>query len=117
MRSRTRVPEAIASVIFGAILWLGQWLILRQTEITLRIFALINTVVGIFVFSVLVWLNQKSLECSGGQIRGWKTGLIFLVGLRQNRGLKRGIILSQNSFHVKVTSDERDNSRRHAPML
>ncbi|MGJ5627930.1 hypothetical protein [Nostoc sp. CALU 1950] len=35
---------------------------------------------GIFVFSVLVWLNQKSLEWSGGPIQGWKTGLIFLVG-------------------------------------
>ncbi len=72
--------SAIAAVIFGVILWLGQWLILRQTEITPRIFALINTVVGIFVFSVLVWFNQKSLEWSGGPIRGWKTGLIFLVG-------------------------------------
>ncbi|MHC0067749.1 hypothetical protein ACWATR_33470 [Nostoc sp. UIC 10890] len=80
MRSRTRVPEAIAAVIFGAILWLGQWLILRQTEITPRIFALINTVAGIFVYSLLVWFNQKSLEWSGGPIRGWKTGLIFLVG-------------------------------------
>ncbi|MFW9261256.1 hypothetical protein [Nostoc sp. CALU 546] len=74
------VMSAIAAVIFGAILWLGQWLILRQTEITPRIFALINSVFGIFVFSVLVWLNQKSLEWSGGPIQGWKTGLIFLVG-------------------------------------
>ncbi|MBD0388280.1 MAG: hypothetical protein ICV54_17680, partial [Nostoc sp. C3-bin3] len=72
--------EAIASVIFGAILCLGQWLILRQTEITPRIFALINTVVGIFVYSLLVWLNQRSLQWSGGPIQGWKTGLIFLVG-------------------------------------
>ncbi len=74
------VMSAIAAVIFGAILWLGQWLILRQTEITPRIFALINTVVGISVYSLLVWFNQKSLEWSGGPIRGWKTGLIFLVG-------------------------------------
>ncbi|MDZ8258992.1 hypothetical protein [Nostoc sp. ChiQUE01b] len=74
------VMSAIASVIFGAILWLGQWLVLRQTEITPRIFALINTVVGISVYSLLVWFNQKSLEWSGGPIRGWKTGLIFLVG-------------------------------------
>ncbi|MBD2536810.1 hypothetical protein H6G97_49295, partial [Nostoc flagelliforme FACHB-838] len=72
--------NAIAAVIFGAVLWLGQWLILRQTEMTPRIFALINTVVGIFVFSVLVWFNQKSLQWSGGPIQGWKTGLIFLVG-------------------------------------
>nr|WP_322714924.1 hypothetical protein [Nostoc sp. ChiSLP03a] len=64
------VMGAITSVIFGAILWLGQWLILRQTEITPRIFALINTVVGIFVFSVLVWLNQRSLQWSGGPIQG-----------------------------------------------
>ncbi|MEH2297571.1 MAG: hypothetical protein V7K88_00440 [Nostoc sp.] len=57
-----------------------QWLMLRQTEITPRIFALINIVVGISVYSLLVWFNQKSLEWSGGPIRGWKTGLIFLVG-------------------------------------
>ncbi|MBD2534744.1 hypothetical protein H6G97_36880 [Nostoc flagelliforme FACHB-838] len=74
------VMSAIAAVIFGAILWLGQWLILRQTEMTPRIFALINTVVGISVFSVLVWFNQKSLQWSGGPIEGWKTGLIFLAG-------------------------------------
>ncbi|MHC5863476.1 MAG: hypothetical protein ACYTXK_42155, partial [Nostoc sp.] len=74
------VMSGIAAVIFGAILWLGQWLILRQTELTPRIFALINTIVGISVFSVLVWFNQKSLQWSGGPIEGWKTGLIFLVG-------------------------------------
>ncbi|WP_243458651.1 hypothetical protein [Nostoc sp. UIC 10630] len=74
------VMSAIAAVIFGAILWLGQWLILCQTEITPRVFALINTVVGISVFSVLVWFNQKSLQWSGGPIEGWRTGLIFLVG-------------------------------------
>ncbi|MCC5604700.1 hypothetical protein [Nostoc favosum] len=74
------VMSAIAAVIFGAILWLGQWLILRQTEMTPRIFALINTIVGISVFSVLVWFNQKSLQWSGGPIEGWKIGLIFLVG-------------------------------------
>jgi signal transduction histidine kinase len=74
------VMSGIAAVIFSAILWLGQWLILRQTEMTPRIFALINTVVGISVFSVLVWFNQKSLQWSGGPIEGWKTGLIFLVG-------------------------------------
>jgi signal transduction histidine kinase len=74
------VMSGIAAVIFGAILWLGQWLILRQTEMTPRVFALINTVVGISVFSVLVWFNQKSLQWSGGPIEGWKTGLIFLAG-------------------------------------
>ncbi|MEH2327373.1 MAG: hypothetical protein V7K32_28210 [Nostoc sp.] len=74
------VMSAIAAVIFGAILWLGQWLVLRQTEITPRIFALINTVVGIIVYSLLVWFNQKSLVWSGNPIEGWKTGLIFLVG-------------------------------------
>jgi signal transduction histidine kinase len=74
------VMNAIAAVIFGAILWLGQWLILRQTEMTPRVFALINTVVGISVFSVLVWFNQKSLQWSGGPIEGWRTGLIFLAG-------------------------------------
>jgi len=71
---------AIAAVIFGAILCLGQWLILRQTEMTPRIFAIINTVGGIIVYSLLVWFNQKSLQWSGNPIEGWKTGLIFLVG-------------------------------------
>ena len=74
------VMSAIAAVIFGAILCLGQWLILRQTEMTPRIFAIINTVVGIIVYSLLVWFNQKSLQWSGNPIEGWKTGLIFLVG-------------------------------------
>ncbi|MDZ8264033.1 MAG: hypothetical protein RMY63_37460 [Nostoc sp. ChiQUE01b] len=74
------VMSASAAVIFGAILWLGQWLMLRQTQMTPRIFAPINTVVGISVFSVLVWFNQKSLQWSGGPIQGWKTGLIFLAG-------------------------------------
>ncbi|WP_292708280.1 MULTISPECIES: hypothetical protein [unclassified Nostoc] len=46
------VMSAIAAVIFGAILWLG------QTEMKPRVFALINTVVGISVFSVLVWFND-----------------------------------------------------------
>ncbi|WP_334707937.1 hypothetical protein [Nostoc sp.] len=74
------VMSAIAAVVFGAILTLGQWLILGQTEMTPRVFALINTVVGILVYSVLVWFNQKSLVWSGNPIEGWKTGLIFLVG-------------------------------------
>jgi len=74
------VMSAIAAVIFGAILCLGQWLILRQTEMTPRVFALINTVIGILVYSLLVWFNQKSLIWSGNPIEGWKTGLIFLVG-------------------------------------
>ena len=40
-----------------------------------------------------------------------------LVGLKQNREVKKGIMLSQPSFHVEVTSHERDNSCRHAAML
>ncbi|WP_190944436.1 hypothetical protein [Nostoc flagelliforme] len=71
------VMNAIAAVIFGAILWLRQWLILRQTEMTPRIFALINTVVGISVFSVLVWFNQKSLQWSGSPIEGLIPDLSF----------------------------------------
>lgn len=62
------VMSAIAAVIFGAILCLGQWLILRQTEMTPRVFALINTVVGILVYSLLVWFNQKSLVWIGSRI-------------------------------------------------
>ncbi|MEH2195469.1 MAG: hypothetical protein V7K98_22900 [Nostoc sp.] len=36
--------------------------------------------VGIIVYSLLVWFNQKSLVWSGNPIEGWKTGLIFVVG-------------------------------------
>ncbi|WP_341531697.1 hypothetical protein WKK05_38960 (plasmid) [Nostoc sp. UHCC 0302] len=71
---------AIAAVIFSIIVSLGQWLILRKTELTPRIFALINTVVGIVIFAVLVYFNESRLEWSGGPIQGWKTGLIFLAG-------------------------------------
>ncbi|WP_193200787.1 hypothetical protein [Nostoc sp. MG11] len=71
---------AIAAIFFGMFLTLGQWLILRQTDLTPRIFALINTVVGILIFFLLVWFNEPSLELSGGPIQGWKTALIFLVG-------------------------------------
>ncbi|MGJ5634650.1 hypothetical protein [Nostoc sp. CALU 1950] len=71
---------AIAAVIFDVILSLAQWLILRQTEMTPRVFALINTVVGILVYFLLVWLNEGSLEWSGNPIQGWKTVIIFLAG-------------------------------------
>ncbi|MGF1937602.1 MAG: hypothetical protein RM347_024970 [Nostoc sp. ChiQUE02] len=67
---------AIAAVIFGVILSLAQWLILRQTQITPRVFALINTVIGILVYFLLVWLNEGSLEWSGNFIQGWKTVII-----------------------------------------
>jgi hypothetical protein len=69
----------IASVIFGVILSLGQWLILRQTEITPRVFALINTLLGILTYSLMICLNRNHLEWSGGPIQGWKTALVFLV--------------------------------------
>jgi hypothetical protein len=71
---------AIAAVIFGVILSLAQWLILRQSEMTPRVFAVINTVVGIFVYFLLVWLNEGTLEWSGNPFGGWKTVLIFLAG-------------------------------------
>lgn len=71
---------ALAAVIFGMILSLAQWLILRQTEMTPRVFAPINTVIGILVYFLLVWLNEGSLEWSGNPFGGWKTALIFLAG-------------------------------------
>ncbi|WP_375513247.1 hypothetical protein [uncultured Nostoc sp.] len=71
---------AIAAVIFGVILSLSQWLILRQTEMTPRVFAVINTVVGIIVYFLLVWINEGTLEWSGNPINGWKTALVFLAG-------------------------------------
>lgn len=70
---------AIAAFIFGVILTSSQWLILRQTEMTPRVFALINTVIGILVYFLLVWLNEGTLEWSGNPINGWKTALIFLA--------------------------------------
>ncbi|ODG99183.1 hypothetical protein A4S05_05525 [Nostoc sp. KVJ20] len=71
---------AIAAVIFSVILSLAQWLILRQSEMTPRVFALINTVIGILVYFLLVWLNEGTLEWSGNPFSGWKTVLIFLAG-------------------------------------
>ncbi|QLE53148.1 hypothetical protein FD724_34960 (plasmid) [Nostoc sp. C057] len=55
------VMSGIAAVIFGAILWLGQWLILRQTEMTPRIFALINTSLLKFAFALTGVFPIKSL--------------------------------------------------------
>jgi hypothetical protein len=71
---------AIAAVIFGVMLTFSQWLILRQSEMTPRVFALINTVVGIIIYFLLVWLNEGTLEWSGNPISGWKTALVFLAG-------------------------------------
>ncbi|MFW9260833.1 hypothetical protein [Nostoc sp. CALU 546] len=47
---------------------------------TPRVFALINTVIGILVYFLLVWLNEGTLEWSGNPFSGWKTVLIFLAG-------------------------------------
>ncbi|MBN3945754.1 MAG: hypothetical protein HWQ38_04420 [Nostoc sp. NMS7] len=74
------ILSGIAAVIFGVILSLAQWLILRQTEMTPRTFALINTVIGILVYFLLVWFNEGTLEWSGNPIQGWKTVIIFLTG-------------------------------------
>ena len=74
------ILSGIAVFIFGVILTSSQWLILRQTEMTPRIFALINTVIGILVYFLLVWINEGTLEWSGNPINGWKTALIFLIG-------------------------------------
>ncbi|MEH2325337.1 MAG: hypothetical protein V7K32_17610 [Nostoc sp.] len=70
---------AIAAVIFGVMLTFSQWLILRQSEMTPRVFALINMVVGIIVYFLLVWINEGTLEWSGNPINGWKTALVFLA--------------------------------------
>ncbi|MBD6621059.1 hypothetical protein FNW02_36385 [Komarekiella sp. 'clone 1'] len=74
------ILSAIAALFLGGFLSLGQWLILRQTDLTPRIFALINTVIGIVIFAIMVWFNEPSLEWSGEPIQGWKTALIFLAG-------------------------------------
>ncbi|AUB43760.1 hypothetical protein COO91_09950 (plasmid) [Nostoc flagelliforme CCNUN1] len=71
---------AIAAVIFGVMLTFSQWLILRQSEMTPRVFAVINTVVGIIVYFLVVWINEGTLEWSGNPINGWKTALVFLAG-------------------------------------
>jgi hypothetical protein len=70
----------IAVVIFGVILSWAQWLILRQSEMTPRVFAVINTLVGIIVYFLLVWLNEGTLEWSGSPFGNWKTAIIFLAG-------------------------------------
>jgi signal transduction histidine kinase len=74
------ILSGIAAFIFGVILSLAQWLILRQSEMTPRVFALINTVIGILVYFLLVWLNEGSLEWSGSLFGNWKTLLVFLAG-------------------------------------
>lgn len=74
------ILSGIAAVIFGVILSLAQWLILRQSEMTPRVFAVINTVIGIIVYFLLVWLNEGTLEWSGNPFGGWKTAIIFLAG-------------------------------------
>lgn len=74
------ILSGIAAFIFGVILSLAQWLILRQSEMTPRVFALINTVIGILVYFLLVWLNEGSLEWSGSPFGNWKTLLVFLAG-------------------------------------
>ena len=71
---------AISAVIFGVMLTFSQWLILRQSEMTPRVFAVINTVLGIIVYFLLVWINEGTLEWSGNPINGWKTALVFLTG-------------------------------------
>jgi hypothetical protein len=48
--------------------------------LTPRVFAVINTVVGIIVYFILVWLNEGTLEWSGNLFGGWKTVLVFLAG-------------------------------------
>lgn len=74
------ILSGIAAVIFGVMLTFSQWLILRQSEMTPRVFAVINTVVGIIVYFLLVWINEGTLEWSGNPINGWKTALVFLAG-------------------------------------
>jgi hypothetical protein len=74
------ILSAIAVVIFGIIFSLGQWLLLGQAETTPRVFALMNTVIGILVYFLLVWLNKGSLEWNGSPFGNWKTALIFLGG-------------------------------------
>jgi hypothetical protein len=58
----------------------GFILVIAVSTLTPRVFALINTVVGIIVYFILVWLNEGSLEWSGNPIQGWTTALIFLAG-------------------------------------
>ena len=41
----------------------------------------------------------------------------MIAGLRQNRRIKKDIMLWKHSFHVKLTSHETGNSRRHASVL
>ena len=74
------ILSGIAAFIFGVMLTFSQWLILRQSEMTPRVFAVINTVVGIIVYFLLVWINEGTLEWSGNPINGWKTALVFLAG-------------------------------------
>jgi hypothetical protein len=68
-------------------------------------------------FQVFSSLHQQLFDNSSLSML-WQTQYEqLLVGLRQNRGVKKGIMLFQHSFHVKLNADERDNTRSHAPVL
>jgi signal transduction histidine kinase len=109
---------AIAVLIFGTILSLGQWLILRQSKIIPNTFALINTVLGILIFALLVWLNKGTLEWSGNPIQGWKTALIFLVAGAITGGVTGKIFdnycerKEQRLFDIEREREEQERLRR-----
>jgi hypothetical protein len=42
---------------------------------------------------------------------------VCLLGLKQNRRVKKSIIITAHSFHVKVTRHERDNPPSDASVL
>ncbi|MBD2512388.1 hypothetical protein H6G91_35125 [Nostoc muscorum FACHB-395] len=107
------ILSGIAAVIFSVILTLAQWLILRQSEMTPRVFALINTVIGILVYFLLVWLNEGSLEWSGNLIQGWKTVIIFLAGGAINGAATgKGLDLYCERVERRLIQLERDRIAR-----
>ncbi|WP_244142079.1 hypothetical protein [aff. Roholtiella sp. LEGE 12411] len=109
---------AIAALIFGVFLTLGQWLILRQSKIIPNAFALVNTVVGIVIFALLVWLNEGTLDLIGNPIQGWKTALIFLVSGAITGGVTGKALdfycerKEQRLFDIERKREEQEKLRR-----
>jgi signal transduction histidine kinase len=112
------IVGAIAALIFGVFLTLGQWLILRQSKIIPNAFALINTVLGILIFALLVWLNEGTLELSGNPIEGWRTALIFLVSGAVTGGVTAKVLdlycerKEQQLFEIERDREEQERKRR-----
>ncbi|MEH2218472.1 MAG: hypothetical protein V7K72_15405 [Nostoc sp.] len=75
---------------------------------TPRVFAPINTVIGILFYFILVWLNEGSLEWSGNPFGGWKTAIIFLAGGAITGGVTGKALESERKWYEEHGDDDFD---------